>query len=472
MKRLIFPVAVILLSGLYTQVVRSSSSFAAVKSSGSQSDDNVRKVDALLAPWSKGDTPGAAVIVVQNGRVLLSKGYGLANTETKTRIVPDTAFLLGSITKQFTAMCIMMLAERGKLSYDDPLSKFFPEFPDYAQHITVRNLLNHTGGFPEYDELFLNSGMIDKDWPRSAKTKRSAFEPTAKDALKILKQQKSLQFAPGEKWEYSNSGYVILAQIVEKASGERFRDFLRQNIFQPLGMKRSLLYDETRPKVERVATSYHLSDGVYHDIDYAPQNAVYGEDNIYTTIEDMFKWDQALYTNKLVGESTLRQAFTPGRTNDGKPTGYGFGWSLDNYLGLTRISHGGSWLGFRNFIARFPDQHFSVIVLSNLAEFPTEKIANEIVGVYLGSELKHPVAIQLTEKELQAYAGKYEFRPGLAITLTVENGVLTTHFPGRDSNKLSPESRQGSSFKETTQSISNLRLIPTDESQVLVTTTS
>ena len=169
---------------------------------------------------------GAAVIVIRNGQVLFEKGYGLANLETRTPIRPDTAFLLASLTKQFTAMAVMMLAERGKIRYEDPLTRFFPHFPLYAQKITVRHLLNHTAGFPEYDDLWIRSGKVDHDWPRSSATRPSTFEPTSRDALNLLAQQKSLDFDPGEKWKYSDSGYVILAQIVEKASGTSFGAFL------------------------------------------------------------------------------------------------------------------------------------------------------------------------------------------------------------------------------------------------------
>jgi len=315
----------------------------------------------------------------------LKKGYGLANLEKKQPIDPDTAFLLGSVTKQFTAMAIMILAERGKLRYEDTLSGFFPEFPPYAQKITLRNLLQHTAGFPEYDDLFLASGKMDSYWPRSSKSKPSRFEPTSKDVMRILAEQKELQHTPGEKFVYSNSGYVILAQVVERVAGQAFAQFLQQEIFQPLGMKRSRLYDETRPMIQKRATSYK-GTGVYKEIDYAPQNAVYGEDNIYTTVEDMYYWDQALYTNKLVKAATLKEAFTPGKLKDGTATSYGFGWAVNRVIGFKALEHGGAWLGFRTYIVRFPSQRFTVIVLSNLAQFQPDVIAAEISKIYLVDE--------------------------------------------------------------------------------------
>ncbi len=352
-------------------------------------ETHAEKVDKLFAYWSKDDTPGAAVVVIKDGQIELNRCYGMANLEDNKPIEPDTAFLLASVTKQFTAMAIMMLADRGKLGYDDPLSKFFPQFPPYAQKITLRHLLNHSAGFPEYDHLFIASGQIDRNWPRSAKSEPASFEPTSKDALSILAEVQVPHFPAGEQFEYSNSGYVILAQIVEKVSGQSFADFLQRHIFQPLGMKRSLLYDETRPKVPNVATSYRytLKDGSYRDIDYAPQNAIYGEDNVYTTIEDMVKWDQALYTEKLVKTATLREAFTPGKLNSGEATIYGFGWFVRPILGLDAVDHGGSWLGFRTGIVRFPGERFSVVVLANSAQLKASEFAKNISKIYLADKM-------------------------------------------------------------------------------------
>ena len=394
------------------------------------------QVDVLLNSWNKGDSPGAAVLVIRDGKILLKKGYGLAEVESKKPITPDTAFLLGSITKQFTAMAIMMLAERGKISYEDPLSKFFPEFPPYAQKITVRHLLNHTAGFAEYDDLFVEGGLIDRDWPRSSKTKPSQFEPTSKDALKLLAQQHSLRFSPGEKFEYSNSGYVILAQIVEKVSGKRFTEFLKANIFGPLGMNRTLLYDETRPTVANVASSYTLKNESYNQIDYTPLNAIYGEDNIYSTVEDVYKWDQALYTEKLVKAATLKNAFTPGRLNDRTSTPYGFGWRIRSFLGLNTVGHSGSWLGFNNYLVRFPSERFTVIVLSNLAQFQPARIASKISKIYLSKKLKFPVAKYLDPNMARTYVGHYEFAPGAIAEITLENNVLWIKPPGEEKTKL------------------------------------
>ena len=336
-----------------------------------------------MTPWSGTGTPGAAVLVIRNGRVVHAKGYGMASLANQTPITPDTSFLLASVTKQFTAMAIMMLAGQGKLKYDDTLASFFPQFPAYAKGITVRHLLNHTAGFPEYDRLFQDAAMVRKeDYGLPRRPARGGFEPTVQDVLKILAKQTEPRFAAGSKFEYSNSGYVLLALIVEKISGQRFARFLEQKIFQPCGMKRSLLYDETRPAIRNAATSYRKESGGWVEVNYTPSNFVYGEDNIYTTIEDLYRWDQALEQHKLVPAATFEEAIKPGRLNDGSATAYGFGWNLGERGGSKAHSHGGSWLGFRTAILRIPGQRLTVAVLSNAAEFRSGSMVDQILKIY------------------------------------------------------------------------------------------
>jgi len=362
---------------LFTQTSKTSIT------SGPNIVSSTDQVDTLFSPWNKGGTPGAAVIVIKNGTIIVNKGYGLANIESNKPIDSETKFLLASVTKQFTAMAIMILEERGKLRYDDTLAKYIPEFPSYAKRIAIRHLLNHTAGFPEYDSLFLADGLIDNEWPRSKNSKPSKFEPTAKDALQILTQVKELRFIPGTKWEYSNSGYVILAQIVERISGQTFSEFLQQNIFKPLNMNNTILYDQQRPTIQNVATSYDKKNGTYVDIDYAPQNAVYGEDNIYTTIQDMYKWDQSLYTDKLVRLATLKNAFSSGKLNNGTSIDYGFGWFVTQHHGFELVAHTGSWLGFRTAIFRFPNNRLTIIVLSNCTELSARKLGIQVSDIFL-----------------------------------------------------------------------------------------
>jgi len=337
------------------------------------------QVDALLAPWAKDDSPGAAVMVIRDGQVLHSKGYGLANRETREAFRPDTPSLIGSVTKQFTAMAAMMLAERGKLAYDDPLAKFFPEFPPYARQITIRHLLNHTSGLPIFDELTLPEHGVGK-------------ETTAKDMLGVLARQQKLRFAPGAKFEYNNGGYVLLSHIIEKASGKDYAQFVQENIFQPLGMTSSFVsYDETRLKTTRRAIGYYKEWYGLKVSDFlSPLKLYNGAGSLFSTTEDLYKWDQALYTEKLVKASTLEQAFTRGTLNDGADTHYGFGWEIYRYKGVKYVIHPGGWGGFKAFILRFPEQRFSVIALSNHGQFDIYNLPLAVTKIYLGGEIAVP----------------------------------------------------------------------------------
>lgn len=403
--------------------------------SGKTFEDKSKEVDELLGKTFSGESPGAAVLVVRDGRILHKKGYGLANLETKRKIEPDTIFDLASVSKQFTAMTILILSERGKLKLDDSLAKFFPEFPAYAEKITVRQLLNHTSGLPDYMEIFLKAGKID------AEGKPGGFEPSSADTVKLLAEQKQLRFEPGTKWEYSNSGYVVLAMIAEKASGTAFPQFVKKNIFEPLGMNDSVVFDQTNPKIKNRATSYARGSGEksFENIDYTPLNLIYGDGAVNTNLEDMFKWDQALYTEKLVKAATLKQAFARGKLNDGKEIDYGFGWFPRLVFGLESVSHTGGWAGFRTYIVRYPAERFSVVVLSNFAQFSPGTIGNKIARIYLQDKMTFPVAVKLDDKTLEKYAGRYELSPNVVWEIKHENGALIAKTPSQ-TLKLLPES--------------------------------
>jgi CubicO group peptidase (beta-lactamase class C family) len=368
-----------------------------------------RAVDAIFAPFRRPGVPGASVLVVRDGRVVHQAGYGLANLARKEPITARTRFLLGSVSKQFTAMTVMILAERGKLSYDDPLRKFFPEFPSFADSITVRHLLNHLGGLPEYEGLFVERGLADENWPRSITTPPSRFEPTARDALRLLAEHATPRFKPGERYEYSNSGYMILAQIVEQVTGQRFATFIRDNVFQPLGMSRTVLYDETTPPLADRASSYAPRGTGFHEIDYTPFNHIYGEDNVIAPIGDLAFWLAGLEPGRLVSARTLEEAYTSGRTNDGKETHYGFGWVVGRSLGVPVIGHGGSWLGFRTAVRRYPEQRLAVVVLANRGDADPEGLAARVAAVYLGDQLARRVPVTLPPATIAGLVGKYKF---------------------------------------------------------------
>ena len=346
------------------------------------------RADSFISKWEQKDAPGMAVALIRNGRIEYRKGFGLADLDARTPITPDTQFLLASVTKQFTAMAIMALAEQRKLQFDDSLAKFCPEFPDYAKTITIRNLLNHTAGLTEYHDLLV--GKSYKNYFRSSKSPPAAHEFTAAEALQALSRQKKLRFPPGEKFEYSNSGYVVLGQIIERVSGKRYAEFLKETIFDPLGMRDTLVVDERKQKVPRLALGYAKRDGKWRDVTYSPENAVYGEDGIYSTINDLYKWDQALSTERLVSPATLEMAFAPGHTNDGKeirtdvlthPSSYGFGWFISGLHGEKVVEHSGGWSGYATHILRVPSRQITAIVLTNSSNGDVPDIAEQMAEI-------------------------------------------------------------------------------------------
>lgn len=395
--------------------------------STSAATDKSAQVDALLARYTGEGQPGAAVLVVQDGKIVHERGYGLADLENKTPIGLDTAFDLASVSKQFTAMAVMMLVERGKLSYDDTLSKFFPELPPYAKAITVRNLLNHTSGLPD---------VLTPDMHRAG------YQPASKDLLTLLAQRKEPVFAPGERFQYNNTGYVLLALIVEKASGKPFPLFMKENIFQPLGMNRTQIWDETRPVISGRAIPYAPDAGSFKSLPYGSDNFIYGAKGVVTTAEDMYKWDQSLYTEKLVKAATLREAFTPAKLNNGQESYYGYGWGIGKDRGLNLLRHDGGYLGFRTIIARYPDQRFTVIILSNNSTLgATNSIARQIARIYLGERMTASPAVQVDPEVLRSYVGKYRSDAGGPMSdITVDGNGLLIRIAGQGSHRLEPSS--------------------------------
>jgi CubicO group peptidase (beta-lactamase class C family) len=341
------------------------------------------QIDAIFAPLKSSNAPGAAVLVVHNGQSVFRRGYGVTDLRTLHPIDPQTNFRLASFTKQFTAACIMLLVHDGKLHYDDHLTDFFPEFPAYGKPISVRNLLNHTSGLPDYEDILL------KQYPNTPEEKI----PQILDAgvLKLLEQQTGGKFAPGSKCEYSNSGYAVLAMIVKKVSGATFGQFLQQRIFTPLKMTHTLAYEKGKNEVPHRAYGHTTIDGVWRETDQSPTSAVLGDGGIYSSLDDLAKWDRALRDHTLLSEQEMRPALTrvqpadgPPKFPEGKPLSYGFGWFLDPYRGHKRMSHDGNTIGFRTTIQRFPDDQLTVIVLANRADVDPQALALKVADLYLG----------------------------------------------------------------------------------------
>jgi len=349
---------------------------ASAQVSGSQ-------IDAIFAPLKSTTAPGAAVVVIRSGTVVFRQGYGVTDLRTRHLIDSQTNFRLASFTKQFTAACIMLLVREGKLRYDEPLTDVFPEFPAYGRSITVRNLLNHTSGLKDYEEIY------EKQLPNTPPEKI----PQILDAgvLKLLEQQTSGEFAPGTKWEYSNSGYATLAMIVEKISGKPFGDFLRDRIFVPLKMTHTLAYEKGKNEVSNRAFGHTKKESGWIETDQSPTSAVLGDGGIYSSVDDLAKWDRALREHTLLSETEMKPALTPveltgghATSDDDREVRYGFGWFLSPYKGHKRMWHDGETIGFRTTIQRFPEDKLTVIVLANRADVNAEEMALRVADLYIG----------------------------------------------------------------------------------------
>jgi CubicO group peptidase (beta-lactamase class C family) len=340
------------------------------------------QIDAIFSTLKSSKAPGAAVLVVRNGRPVFRRGYGVTDLRTRRPIDAETDFRLASFTKQFTAMCIMLLVHDGKLHYDDHLTDVFPEFPAYGKSTTVRNLLNHTSGLPDYEDI------LTRQYPNTPDDKI----PQVHDAgvLKLLEQQSAGLFPAGSKWQYSNSGYVMLGLIVEKVSGKSFGDFLRERIFVPLEMTHTLAYEKGKNEVPNRAFGHTKEKDGWRETDQSSTSATLGDGGIYTSIDDLEKWDRALSEHTLLSEAEMHPALTPvqptsgaAKASNGQTVSYGFGWFLAPYQGHKRMSHDGETMGFRTTIQRFPDDQLTVIVLANRADVDPAQLALRVADLYL-----------------------------------------------------------------------------------------
>jgi len=301
-------------------------------------------VDSLMAAYAQPGMPGAAVLVVKDGRVVLEKSYGLAEVESGTPVTPETDFRLASLSKQFTATAVMLLAADGKLRYDDPVTKWVPNLPAFAKGVTLRHLLHHTGGLPDYEDFVPDSQtrqVLDAEIPALVAKSDTAY------------------FAPGTRYRYSNTGYVLLALAVERASGERFAEFLHDRIFAPLGMRGTLAREDRGPAVPRRAYGYTVGAGGVRRTDQSNTSATLGDGGIYTSVRDLAKWDAALERHQLVSADAQRLAWTAAA-----PAPYGFGWFVERAPAFA-VWHNGESRGFTNGVFRYPERRLAVWVLTN-----------------------------------------------------------------------------------------------------------
>jgi len=371
---------------------------ASTTSAQSSETSRDKKIASVFSGVTSPDAPGLAVLVRENGRAVFERGYGVRDLHSKAKIDARTTFRLASFTKQFTAMAIMLLVHDGKLRYDETLTEIFPDFPAYGKTIAVRNLLNHTSGLPDYEEL------MDAFEKKSGPTWTAEKQIQDGEVLELLKKEKAGKFAPGTSWSYSNSGYVVLGLIVATVSKEPYGDFLHARIFAPLKMNHTIVFQNGKNKVAKRAFGHSRENNALKETDQSSTSATLGDGGIYSNLEDLAKWDDALRNHTLMTEKDFQPALAPVKLNDGsephwptepnddslhpgKPVSYGFGWFLDPYQGRQRMSHTGSTMGFRTVIEHFTDgDGLTVIILSNRTDLEPEKLALQVADLFLSSK--------------------------------------------------------------------------------------
>jgi CubicO group peptidase (beta-lactamase class C family) len=358
----------------------------------SSSMDN--QTDSIFSAVTQEHAPGLAVLVRKDGRPLFQKGYGVRDLRTKAKIDQHTNFRLASFTKQFTAMAIMLLVHDGELHYDQTLTEIFPDFPAYGKNITLRNLLNHTGGLPDYEDL------MDAQEKITGPLWSAEHQIQDDEVLALLKKETKGKFAPGTSWSYSNSGYVVLGLIAAKASGQSYGDFLHARIFAPLHMDSTIVYQRGKNEVTNRAFGHSKEGDALKETDQSSTSATLGDGSIYSNLDDLAKWDDALRTYTLLSPEEMAPALVPAKLANGKPTlwptapnddnlhpgkpvSYGFGWFLDPYWGIPRMWHTGSTMGFRTVIERFTTKQLTVIILCNRTDLDPERLAGHAADLYL-----------------------------------------------------------------------------------------
>jgi CubicO group peptidase (beta-lactamase class C family) len=419
----------------------------AALSCNSSSQPDPAEIDQLFSHWDKPGTPGAAISVVKDGKIIFKKGYGSANLEYDIPITPSTVFHIASVSKQFTTFAVLLLERDGKLSLDDDVRKYIPEVPDFGRVITLRHLAYHTSGLRDQWSLLAMAGWRLDD------------VITKEHILKLVGNQKELNFNPGDEYVYCNTGFTLLAEVVARISGKSFAEFTRERIFDPLKMNNTLFYDDHEKIVRNRAYSYSPTGSGYKKsvLNYA--NA--GATSLFTTVEDLSLWAMN-FENPVVGDiEIINKMNTRGILNKGDTIDYALGQGIGRYKGLKFISHGGADAGYRSFLGRFPEQKFSVMVFSNDASFNTGGIALKVADLYLGDKIivpESPKAVTPKPAEedssgadpalMKSFCGQYELQPGVIVSITLEGEKLFVEAPGLAKTTLAQSSSNEFVLKE------------------------
>ncbi len=395
------------------------------------------KVDKIFETWDKSDSPGAALAIVKGKKVVYTQGYGSANLEYDIPITTKTIFHVASISKQFTAFAVTMLADSGKLSPDDDIRLYLPDIPDFGKTITIRHLLHHISGLRDQWELLAMGGWRMDD------------VITKNHILKMVRRQKDLNFDPGEEYLYCNTGFTLLAEIVERITKKSFRDWTQENIFDPLDMTHTHFHDNHEKIVKNRSYSYSPQKEGYRKRVLSFANV--GATSLFTTVEDMAKWVMNFESKVIGNDAVMAEMHEQGRLNSGEIIDYARGLSIGEYKGLKTVGHGGSDAGFRSQVVRFPEEDFAVIVLSNLSSINTNRLAMQVADIYLSKKTKtkkpkkkkaERASVELDPKILEAYEGLYLIRPDYVLTIKKQDKQLTVQGTGGRKYVLYAESER------------------------------
>jgi CubicO group peptidase (beta-lactamase class C family) len=399
--------------------------------------DAAKQVDRVFEKWDRPDSPGCALGIYKDGQIVYKRGYGMANLNDEVPITPVTVFHVASMSKQFTAFSILLLAQRGKLSLDDDVHKYIPELPDFGERITLRHLLHHTSGLRDQWSLLELAG-----W------RYSQDLITDDDVMSVLVRQRALNFKPGEKYMYSNSGFTLLAIIVKRVSGMSLREFTTKNIFEPLGMAHTHFRDDHEEIIKHDALGYE-QDGKDKPFRMNLTNFdTAGATSLHTTVEDLQLWDENFYHPRAGGPDLIQQMLERGKLNSGELQDYASGLVIGTYKGLPTVDHGGADAGYRSDFIRFPEQHFSTAVLCNFANTNPSALARQVADIVLASDLKPlapapakepATAVAMTGEQMAKIAGTYWGREDDDFTkIRVKDGKLQMDVGRDDFQELKP----------------------------------
>ncbi len=385
-------------------------SLLAVSSSFGQDKQIEKKLDFLLTKQFKSAEPGCEVLVSKHGQVIYKKAFGSADLELNVPLKPDMVFNLASITKQFTAVAILQLVEQGKISLQDSLQKFIPDFPSKGYTITIENLLTHTSGIRDYMQINYPNLYMER-WDFSPKQLIDSFK------------NYSLEFEPGTKFSYSNSGYYLLGYIIQKVSGERYQSYIEDNLLKPLGLTHTY-FDSANIIIPNRVHGYSREGATFKNADYWSPTIEYAAGGLISNVADLFKWHQGLYTYKILKKETLEKAFTSYHLKDGKPTGYGYGWFLRTSNGIKSIEHEGGMPGFLTNEIYYPAEDVFIAILCNNGSISINDLSVNIAQIALGKSLQE--SVQVDPKDFYKYVGVYKLSidTSRAITVMKENDHL------------------------------------------------